>query len=100
MKMADINTNLEKFKVTPGAVLIDARSEAEYRSGRIPGSMNLPLQRMPEALKLIPDKDTPVFIYCTSGGRSNVAASFLTRSGYTAAVNIGGLNAYKGEIER
>ena len=55
----NLKKGLETYAATPGAVLLDARSPEEYRSGHIAGSLNLPLQAWNQAENLIPDKDTP-----------------------------------------
>lgn len=44
--------------------------------------------------------DTPLFVYCHSGARSREAVSMLERMGYQQVKNIGGITAYKGEVER
>ena len=48
----------------------------------------------------VKDKNTPVFVYCLSGGRSAQAANKLKQMGFTEVNNIGGINSYKGVIER
>ena len=42
----------------------------------------------------IPDQDTPVFVYCQSGGRSRRAAAFMEKIGYSNVKNIGGVAGY------
>lgn len=50
-----------------GAVFIDARPEADYRSGHIEGALNLPADRLGKALPRIESKVSPdslVITYC------------------------------------
>ena len=70
------------------------------RSGHIPGSENVPLQVIDVATGRIEAKDTPVFVYCQSGGRSSQAAAALKRMGYSCVKNIGGIASYSGTLER
>ncbi len=89
-----------QWKQTPGAVLLDVRTAQEYRQGRIPGSVNLPLQSLDKAAGVIDNKDTPVFVHCLSGGRSRQAAAMLAQMGCANVRNIGGISAYTGKVER
>ena len=79
--------------------LIDVRSPEEYFEGHIPGSRNIPLNRIAEIEKAVPDRDAKLFVYCLSGGRSASACSYLVRMGYTNVVNIGGIAHWNGRIE-
>ena len=97
----DINAGVRSFLQTPGALLLDVRTEAEYRGGHIPASRNLPLGAPKQAVEAaVPQKDTPLFVYCQSGGRSRQAAAQLKQMGYTHVTDIGGIAAYTGERER
>lgn len=96
----DVNEGYNEFKNTPDAVLIDVRTPNEFEFARIPGSFNLPLSRLKSAEKVIPDKTTPVFICCTSGGRAEKAVKRLRRMGYENVRSIGGLNRYRGDVEQ
>jgi rhodanese-related sulfurtransferase len=72
-----------------GAQIVDVRSEGEYRSGHIKGSINLPLDRLPQlASKLI--KDKPIITCCASGMRSGSAKSWLLSNGFIEVYNGGG----------
>ena len=96
----DINQGVADFRETQGAVLLDVRSSAEYAGGHIPGSVNIPLDGIPAVLTKYPDRQTPLFVYCLSGGRSGRAVRFLKDAGYTSVINIGGIGSYKGEVSR
>ena len=96
----DINEGVKEFNNTNKAVLIDVRTVGEYASGHIPKSRNVPLDNIGRIAAVVPDKHTPVFVYCLSGGRSNKATSFIKQMGYTNVTNIGGISAYKGKVER
>ena len=96
----DINQGVKEYRTIPGAILLDVRTPQEYREGRIPGSRNLPLQSINKAAAVIEGQDVPVYVYCYSGARSRQAVGMLKRMGYANAVNIGGINAYSGKVER
>jgi hypothetical protein len=53
------------------AILIDVRSSGEYQAGYIYGAVSLPLGEVVDRIhSVVPDKDTPVIVYCQSGARS------------------------------
>ena len=93
----DINAGVAECRRVPGAVLLDVRETDEFQSGHIPGAVNLPLSRIEQAAF---EKSTPTFAYCLRGTRSKQAAARLARMGYTKVRSIGGITAYKGELER
>ena len=95
----DIHAGLAQFEAVPGAVLLDVRTPEEYAQGHIPGSRNLPLDALDGVGQVVPEQETPLFVYCLSGARSRSAVSALQRMGYSAE-NIGGISSYRGEIER
>lgn len=95
----DINQGVQQWKSTKGAVLLDVRTKEEYREFHIPGSLNLPLDRLHTISGSIPEQTTPIFVCCLSGGRSARAAAYLKQSGYSQVQDIGGISAYGGETE-
>jgi len=99
LKGPDIHAGLERFRATPGALLVDVREADEYAAGHIPGSISLPLSAIDTAEILIPRKDTPLFLYCLAGSRSSQALSRLQKLGYKRLENIGGIRSYRGEKE-
>ena len=99
-KPADINENLKRVHETPGAVLLDVREADEFAAGHIPGSVNLPLSVIDTAETLLPDHGAPIFTYCLVGSRSLRAAANLRAQGYADVTSIGGIQRYRGEIEK
>lgn len=99
-KSGDINAALEEARKTKGAVIVDVRSSEEYAQGHIPEAVNVSADNIEAIISVIPDKDTPIYTYCLSGSRSSRAARALKAMGYAHVVNIGGINKYKGELER
>ena len=100
LESSDINRDVEQYRQTEGALLLDVRGADEYAEGHIPGSVNIPLQLLPMKKGRPEDLDTPIFVYCRSGGRSRRAAAFLEKEGYENVKNIGGIMNWNGEIER
>ena len=96
----DINQGVRMFQEAKGAVLLDVREPDEYAQGHIPQSKNVPLSVISQVGKVAPDKTTPLYVYCLSGGRSSQATAMLVRMGYTAVTNIGGISGYSGKVER
>lgn len=75
-------------------IVIDVRSEGEYASGYVQGSINLPLDRFTEGIaQVAPDKSAPLILYCVSGARSGAACAWLQKEGYTQVSNGGSTGA-------
>ena len=98
-RQPDINRGVEDWRNTPGAILLDVRTPQEYREGHIPGSQNIPLQTIDKVATVAENKDTPLYVYCHSGGRSRQAVQRLVQMGYRNVNNIGGIAAYRGKVE-
>lgn len=75
--------------------IIDVREPAEFRKGRIPGARNVPLSRLPDAIKGTVKPDDEIVLVCATGARSAVAFRKLRRAGYKRARNLtGGMRAW------
>ncbi len=79
--------------------LLDVRTPEEFKSGHIPGSVNLPLDKIGRIESLIPDKTARIFVYCHSGARSQMACRILSQLGYENVTNIGGIVSWRGPLE-
>lgn len=94
----DINAGVKEWAGTPGAVLLDVRTPAEYASGHIEGSLNVPLDSLGEITNAVKERGTPIFVHCLSGARSRQAEAILVKMGFTNVKNIGGISAWKGKV--
>jgi rhodanese-related sulfurtransferase len=66
-----------------GVVFLDVRTGKEYRSGHIPGAMNIPRGRLEYDIgDKLPDKNAAIVAYCKTGGRSCLASNTLVKMGY------------------
>jgi phage shock protein E len=82
-----------------GGVIVDVRSKAEYKSGHVKGSKNIPLPDLPSSLGMLKDKSKPIITCCASGMRSASAKNILQSKGYTKVYNGGSWSALKNKID-
>ncbi|MCB9232941.1 MAG: rhodanese-like domain-containing protein [Bacteroidia bacterium] len=89
------------FQNTPGAVILDVRTPAEYDAGYIPGAININVMDPAFSQKVQSmDKEKAYFVYCRSGGRSGSACRMMNEMGFTQLFNLGyGINGWDGPIE-
>lgn len=80
-----------------GAVIVDVRSPAEFASGHIPGSVNVPVDRIPAGLSKYA-KEKPVIVCCASGMRSAMAKRSLQAAGYARVANGGPWQSLLGRL--
>ncbi len=90
----DITIEELKNKVSQGAILIDVRSNQEYREGHLQGAINIPdFEIIKRIEKEIPKKNQQIVLYCQYGGRSRNALIKMKKMGYTNVYNLyGGLD--------
>jgi len=81
------------------ATFLDVRELDEYEQGMIPGALFIPRGHLESQIEnRIPDRTTPVVIYCAGGTRSAFAADTLQQLGYTDVVSLaGGFGRWKNE---
>jgi rhodanese-related sulfurtransferase len=82
-------------------LILDVRKFSEFKSGKIPNSINIPLDELEFELEEIENfKDKPILVYCKSGMRSSVACTLLQEEGFSHLYNLrGGILDYTGNIE-
>lgn len=92
---------LQVLTNTKEAVILDVRTSQEIQdSGKFeyPDRKWLHVSCTPTSAEdltsqsdyLVPNKDTPIVVYCRSGGRANTARKALEGLGYTQVINAGG----------
>jgi len=64
-----------------GAIILDVRTGAEYRTGHIKGSLNIPVNELGARIQEVRNKNRPVITCCRSGARSGMAQSILEKHG-------------------
>lgn len=69
-------TDIEKM-IVDGATVVDVRTPAEFAGACAPGSINIPLNEVPNRIEEIRELAQPLVLCCQSGGRSGQAHAFL-----------------------
>ena len=91
MQSGDITINELNNKVAQGAILLDVRSNQEYKEGHIQGAINIPDYELRNRVQReIPKKNQLIVIYCQYGGRSRNAYNMMKKMGYTNIYNLSG----------
>lgn len=75
-------------------VVLDVRAENERESGKIEGSIHIPVNHLRERLAEVPT-DRTVVVHCAGGYRSAIACSVLEQAGRSNVVDlVGGYAAW------
>jgi rhodanese-related sulfurtransferase len=79
-----------RLKEAPGSlVLLDVREAWERELAVIEPSLHIPMDEIVERTSELP-KDREVVVYCHSGTRSAMVASYLEHHGFSSIANLGG----------
>jgi rhodanese-related sulfurtransferase len=79
-----------------GLKILDVRSSAEFEAVHIPGSYNVPLDRLPEHRHELRSLERPMVQVCRSGARARQAELLLREVGlWQLSVLDGGLQAWE-----
>lgn len=71
----------------PKTFLLDVRTPEEFRQGRIPGAVLIPIGEFERRAQEVP-RNRPIIVFCAVGSRSRPVAQFLTRQGYKDVYNM------------
>jgi molybdopterin/thiamine biosynthesis adenylyltransferase/rhodanese-related sulfurtransferase len=74
-----------------GAVWVDIREQDEWQEGHIPGAVYVTRGHLESRIEsAVPNRETPVVLYCAAGNRSAFAAKTLEEMGYTSVHSLSG----------
>ena len=92
---ASVPMLIEELESPNPPVIIDVRSQQEWKEGHIPESRNIPLSQLKERIGEVP-KDRRIAVHCAGGYRSSIAASLLHLNGASNLVELaGGITAWE-----
>ena len=82
-----------------GVALVDVREASEWDQGHLPGARHVSKGYLEQEIEAaVPDRATPVILYCAGGIRSLFAAKTLRGMGYGDVVSMnGGFEAWKSQ---
>ena len=100
-KQITMSEAVKMMETEKNYIILDVRRPDEYAKGHIPGAINVPNEEIGSAeISELPDKSQLILVYCRSGRRSKEASEKLVKLGYTNIVEFGGIQDWKGEIEK
>jgi phage shock protein E len=79
--------NLQEV-ILNGAVILDVRTKAEYESGHLKNSINIPVDKLQQNIKNL-NKNKAIITCCASGARSASATRILKSNGFEEVYNGG-----------
>ena len=82
-------------------VILDVRRYNEFKMGKIPNSINIPVEELEWEIDQIEEhKDKPILVYCKAGHRSVIACHMLKDAGFKNLYNLSyGTLGYTGTLE-
>jgi len=98
-EIVEISTDTAADLIAEGHVVLDVREPDEYAEGALAGAIHLPRGHLEAQIETrIPDKSTPVVVYCAGGVRSAFAARTMGELGYATVASMdGGFGRWKDE---
>lgn len=63
--------------------IVDVRTPAEFMGGHVAGSINIPLNEIPQRIEEFRAMEGNIILCCASGNRSGQATAFLKSHGIT-----------------
>ena len=91
-RIREVNVDEARRKLESGkAQLIDVREESEWEAGHARGARHLGKGVIERDIEeRIPDKNTPLILYCGGGFRSALSADNIQKMGYTNVSSMAG----------
>jgi rhodanese-related sulfurtransferase len=90
---------LRDLREAGSVTLIDVRSADELALASIEGAIHLPMHELPQRIGEL-DRDAPIAVLCHHGSRSEMAARYLEKSGFSDISNVaGGIDAWSTNVD-
>ncbi len=80
---ADVKALLDR-----GALILDVRTKAEFKTHAHPRALNIPLDQLQARMGEL-DRTKPLLVCCESGARSGSAVALLKGAGFAEVANLG-----------
>ena len=78
--------------------MLDVREPWEIAIASLPGTLNIPLNELPQRLSEL-DPKAELIVMCKAGARSRRAAAYLQTQGFDRVANLtGGIDAWARDI--
>lgn len=80
-------------------IIVDIRSNEDFREGHIPGSVNLPADKLADHIeKIKTHQDKPVIVVCKLGNTAAAAGRQLREQGFTDVYRLsGGIQSWRAD---
>lgn len=89
----------QKLDAGEKILVVDVREPDEYATCKIPGTILIPLQTIPERFSEL-DPSATIVLHCHHGRRSLMALEFLREKGFINLINLtGGIDAWSCEVD-
>jgi molybdopterin/thiamine biosynthesis adenylyltransferase/rhodanese-related sulfurtransferase len=81
----------DRLRANPRVVLVDVRERGEWEQGHVDGAHHVARSHLEQQIEAsVPDRATPVVLYCAGGVRSLFAGQTLRAMGYRDVVSMSG----------
>jgi rhodanese-related sulfurtransferase len=84
----------DRLKNGKRPLVIDVRQPDEYRTGHVAGAKLIPLNKLSNRMKDLP-QNREIVCVCASGNRSGSATRMLVKAGFNAVNMKGGMNSWR-----
>ncbi len=81
-KVSDEDLRAAHKAYDKGALIVDVRTKEEFKNKHIEGSINMDISTLNRSFTQLP-RDREIIVYCRTGSRSQSAAQFLRKQGWS-----------------
>lgn len=82
---------LEQMKADADILILDVRTDGEFKAGHIPGAFHIDHQQIESRIhEITAYRNKPVIVYCLSGMRAGMVEAYLIKQGFTQVKHLEG----------